>query len=192
MVTRLVENKGLDLVLRILEELLQNQVQFVVLGTGDAKYEQALEDLARRYPDKMALAKGFNEGLAHRFYAGADIFVMPSRFEPCGLSQLIALKYGTVPVVRETGGLKDTVIPFNKSTGKGNGFRFDNFNAHELLFTLQKALGLYADQKIWEKLVHNAIVSRNGWNKSAGAYVDLYRKLIPGREHHGRRSKARK
>ena len=192
MVTRLVENKGLDLVLRILEELLQNQVQFVVLGTGDAKYEQALDDLARRYPDKMALAKGFNEGLAHQFYAGADIFVMPSRFEPCGLSQLIALKYGTVPVVRETGGLKDTVIPFNKSTGKGNGFRFANFNAHELLFTLQKALGLYADQNIWEKLVHNAITSRNGWNKSAGEYVDLYRKLIPGREHHGRRSKARK
>ena len=183
MVTRLVENKGMDLVLRILEELLQTDVQFAVLGTGDLPYEQALAGLARRYPSKMALVSAFDEGLSRLFYAGADIFVMPSRFEPCGLSQLIAMRYGTIPVVRETGGLKDSVQPFNKSTGRGNGLRFSNFNAHELLCTLQKALALYADAPVWEKLVHNAITSRNGWNKSATAYADLYHNLAPQPDH---------
>jgi starch synthase len=129
--------------------------------------------LARRYPSKLALVSAFDEGLSRLFYAGGDIFVMPSRFEPCGLSQLIAMRYGTIPVVRETGGLKDSVQPFNKSTGKGNGLRFANFNAHELLFTLQKALGLYADGPVWEHLVHNAITSRNGWNKSATARMRI-------------------
>lgn len=183
MVTRLVENKGIDLVLRILDELLQNNIQFAVLGTGDDPYEKALEDFVRRYPSKVALISAFDEGLSRLFYAGSDIFVMPSRFEPCGLSQLIALRYGSIPVVRETGGLKDTVIPFNKSTNKGNGLRFTNFNAHELLYTLQHALGVYADTSVWEHLVHNAVHSRNGWNKSASEYMDLYHEVAPQPDH---------
>lgn len=178
MVSRLVEDKGLDLVTCIMDELIEEDIQLVIVGTGDWAYEDAFRNLARRYPTKVSANILFNEGLAHQVYAAADIFMMPSRYEPCGLSQLIALKYGAVPVVRETGGLKDTVIPFDKYTNQGNGLTFMNFNAHELLFTVKRALSYYADSAVWEHLVHNAMESDYGWDRSAQAYADLYHTVL--------------
>ena len=166
MITRLVEAKGLDLVMHIMDELMEEQVQLVVVGTGD---------LAWRHPGSVSVNILFNEGLARRVYAGSDMFIMPSRYEACGLSQMIAMRYGTVPVVRETGGLKDSVINFDKySTPEGNGFSFANFNAHELLFTIKRGLTCYAAKPLWEKIVYNAMHSDNSWNRSAQAYADLY------------------
>lgn len=178
MVSRLVEDKGLDLVTRIMDELVEDDVQLVIVGTGDAKYENAFRELAQRHPTKVSANILFDEGLAHRVYAASDIFLMPSRYEPCGLSQLIALKYGSIPVVRETGGLNDTVVPFDKHTGKGNGFRFPNFNAHELLFTAKRALGYYEDAAVWDHLVKNAMESDYSWKQSAQAYMNLYQAVL--------------
>ena len=178
MVSRLVEDKGMDLVLYIMDELMQEDVQLVVLGTGDAQYEDAMRGLAGRYPTKVSVNICFSEALAHQIYAGSDIFMMPSRFEACGLSQLIAMKYGTIPVVRECGGLKDTVIPFDKMSGEGNGLRFLNFNAHELLFTVKRALSYYYDATLWERLVLNAATSDYSWQQSAQQYKYLYGTLL--------------
>ena len=178
MISRLVEAKGLDLVMRIMDEVLLNDAQFVVIGTGDYEYEEGLRQLAQRYPNKVNVQIRFNEALAHKLYAASDLFIMPSRYEPCGLSQLIALKYGSVPIVRETGGLKDTVIPFDKHTNTGNGLSFPNFNAHELLFSIQRGLSFYADSSLWEPLVRNAMTSDYSWHQSANAYTDLYRRVL--------------
>ena len=178
MVSRLVEDKGMDLVTRIMDELVEDDVQLVIVGTGDWQYEEAFRDLARRYPTKVSANIMFNEGLAHRVYAAADIFLMPSRYEPCGLSQLIALRYGAVPVVRETGGLRDTVVPFDKYKNQGNGLTFPNFNAHELLFTAKTALGYYEDTALWDHIVKNAMESDYSWKRSAQAYADLYKKVL--------------
>ena len=178
MITRLVEAKGLDLVMHIMDELMEEQVQLVVVGTGDEEYADALRELAWRHPGSVSVNILFNEGLARRVYAGSDMFIMPSRYEACGLSQMIAMRYGTVPVVRETGGLKDSVINFDKySTPEGNGFSFANFNAHELLFTIKRGLTCYAAKPLWEKIVYNAMHSDNSWNRSAQAYADLYTKI---------------
>ena len=171
----LVEAKGLDLVMHIMDELMEEQVQLVVVGTGDEEYADALRELAWRHPGSVSVNILFNEGLARRVYAGSDMFIMPSRYEACGLSQMIAMRYGTVPVVRETGGLKDSVINFDKYiTPEGNGFSFANFNAHELLFTIKRGLTCYAAKPLWEKIVYNAMHSDNSWNRSAQAYADLY------------------
>lgn len=178
MVTRLVEMKGLELVARILDELLQEDIQFVMLGTGDARYEDMFRYFQHKYPEKMAARVYFDEREAHEIYAGSDIFLMPSMSEPCGISQLISLRYGTIPVVREVGGLKDTVEPYNRFTGEGNGFSFKNFNAHELLFSIKEALYLYKDKKIWNGLIESAMSSRNDWEKSANEYIELYKNLI--------------
>ena len=178
MITRLVEAKGLDLVMHIMDELMEEQVQLVVVGTGDEEYANALRELAWRHPGSVSVNILFNEGLARRVYAGADMFIMPSRYEACGLSQMIAMRYGTVPVVRETGGLKDSVINFDKyNTPEGNGFSFANFNAHELLFTIKRGLTCFAEKPLWEKIVYNAMHSDNSWNRSAQAYADLYAKV---------------
>ena len=178
MITRLVEAKGLDLVMHIMDELMEEQVQLVVVGTGDEEYADALRELAWRHPGSVSVNILFNEGLARRVYAGADMFIMPSRYEACGLSQMIAMRYGTVPVVRETGGLKDSVINFDKyNTPEGNGFSFANFNAHELLFTIKRGLTCFAEKPLWEKIVYNAMHSDNSWNRSAQAYADLYAKV---------------
>lgn len=177
-ISRLVEDKGMDLITAIMDELIEDDVQLVILGTGDQGYEDAFRDLANRYPTKVSANILFDEGLAHRIYAASDIFLMPSRYEPCGLSQLIALRYGAVPVVRETGGLRDTVIPFDKYENTGNGLTFPNFNAHELLFTVKKALGYYEDSALWANIVRNAMNSDYSWKKSAAAYLDLYQKTI--------------
>ena len=178
MVTRLVEDKGLDLVTRIMDELVDDDVQLVVVGTGDAGYENAFRELARRHPTKVSVNIMFNEALAHKVYAAADMFLMPSRYEPCGLSQLIALRYGAIPIVRETGGLKDTVHPFDKYTKQGNGLTFPNFNAHELLFTTKRAMGYYEDSALWDVLVRNAMNSDYSWDRSAEDYKNLYEKIL--------------
>lgn len=178
MVSRLVAMKGLDLVRTIIEELLQEDIQFVMLGTGDKEYEDMFLYFQNKYPEKMASRVYFNEDEAHLIYAASDIFVMPSMSEPCGISQLISLRYGTIPIVREVGGLKDTVDPYNMYTGEGNGFTFKNFNAHELLFSIKRALFLYRDKKIWNGLIKSAMNSKNNWEKSSKEYIKLYENLI--------------
>lgn len=177
MVSRLVAMKGLDLVSHILDELLQEDIQFILLGTGDKEYEDMFNHFQYKYPDKLASRIYFNAKESHIIYAGADMFIMPSMAEPCGISQLISLRYGTIPIVRETGGLKDTVTPYNKYTGEGNGFSFSNFNAHELLDTIKRALDLYEDNRKWLKLVEQAMDSKNDWEKSSLEYIDLYKKI---------------
>ncbi|BAC12365.1 bacterial glycogen synthase [Oceanobacillus iheyensis HTE831] len=177
MVTRLVEQKGIHLVQRILEEFLQEDIQLIVLGNGEQEFEYYFKDIEYRYPDKMITHLHFNESLARRLYASADFLLMPSKFEPCGLSQLIALQYKTVPIVRETGGLKDTIIAFNEITGEGNGFRFANYNAHELLHVLKYSLEIYQQPSLWSVLIKNVNKSKFSWKDSASAYADVYQQL---------------
>jgi starch synthase len=178
-ISRLTEQKGLDLVLWILGELMSQDVQLAVLGVGDQKYEDSLRSMAAYMPKKVSLSLTFSEPLSHKFYASADMILVPSLFEPCGLTQMIAMRYGTLPVVRETGGLKDSVIPYNKLTGEGNGFSFANYNAHELLFTLKDAINLYYDNpEAWNKLVENAVNSNFSWSTSAEKYAKLYGELL--------------
>lgn len=175
-ISRLVAQKGLDLIMRIAEELLQDpEVQIAVLGTGEPKYEEFFRSLSARYPGRVAAKIYFDEDLARKLYAGSDIFLMPSAFEPCGLSQLIAMRYGSLPVVRETGGLKDTVTPYNKFTGDGTGFSFVNYNAHELMDTIWRAVATFRHEKAtWEKLMQNAMSYDSSWERSAGEYMSLY------------------
>ena len=178
MITRLVEQKGLDLVAAVIHEILQMNIQMVVLGTGDAQYENMLREVAYTYPDKMITIIDFNEDLSRKIYAASDMFLMPSKFEPCGLSQMIAMRYGTVPVVRETGGLKDTVHYFDAETKEGNGFSFATYNAHDMLFTLQRAVGLYYDEpELWKTLMTNASKSNFDWKISAETYLYYYKKV---------------
>ena len=180
MVSRLVDQKGLDLLLYVLEEMLYDGMQVVILGTGDSYYERALVDIANRNPGKMCACIDFDSGLAHTIYAASDIFLMPSLFEPCGLSQLVSMAYGSVPVVRETGGLKDTVTPYNEFTGEGNGFSFANINAHEFLFITKYAADIYRHHKdVWNKLIETGMKGDYSWTKSAGEYAGLY-SLITG------------
>lgn len=179
-VTRLVEQKGLDLITHVLDELVQEDVQVIILGTGDDVYEQFFRQAALRYPEKVSTHITFNEGFARRIYAASDLFLMPSRFEPCGIGQLIALRYASVPIVRETGGLVDTVTPFNKETLQGNGFSFTSYNAHDFLFTIRLALTIYQDATLWSALMKNMTKSDNSWNKSARQYVDLYHSIVGG------------
>lgn len=181
-VSRLVESKGLDLITWKLEELMQEDVQLVVLGAGDWHYENVLNHLVARYPQKAAVWLGYNDRLARRIYAGSDIFLMPSRFEPCGLSQLLALRYRSIPVVRETGGLKDTVLSYNEDTGEGNGFSFTHFNADDYWYTLKRALRFYRDDAAWRRIVENAGKEDYSWSRSAKAYTALYDQLLASRK----------
>ncbi|MCC5911154.1 MAG: glycogen synthase GlgA [Clostridiaceae bacterium] len=177
-VSRLVEQKGLDLVEHVLEEIVQLNVQLVILGTGDHKYEELFRNLAAKYPDKVSINLSFDNGLAHGIYAASDLFLMPSLFEPCGLGQLIALRYGSLPIVRETGGLKDTIKSYNEATEEGNGFSFSNYNAHDMLHTIKRALGFYENKEVWNKIVKDAMGSDVSWQQSAEKYKKLYRKLV--------------
>ncbi|AET67876.1 glycogen/starch synthase, ADP-glucose type [Desulfosporosinus orientis DSM 765] len=179
MVSRLVDQKGFDLLAHVMEQLLELDLEMVILGTGDQRYEEMLESFAAEYPDKLAVRLEFSEVLAHQIYAGTDMFLMPSKFEPCGIAQMIAMRYGSVPIVRETGGLKDTVVPYNKYTGTGNGFSFANYNAHELLFTVQRALEIYKNNKpVWAGIRQEAMNRDFSWNRSAGEYMGIYRRLL--------------
>ena len=182
MVSRLAAHKGFDLVRRVIEEILtRNRVQIALLGTGDWDLEAFFADLAWRYPDQFCAKLEFNKALAKNFYAGADMFLMPSKSEPCGLAQMIASRYGTVPIVRETGGLCDTIRPYNRFTGEGNGFTFTNYNAHEMMGVLENALTLYGDTEKWNALVSRVMSVDFSWNTSAEKYIKLYRSMI-GRE----------
>ncbi len=177
-VSRLVEPKGMDLVVRMMDEILQHEdIQLVVLGTGEKRYEDWFKGLARRYPKKVSVNIYFSNELAQRIYAGADIFLMPSNYEPCGIGQLIALRYGTIPVVRQTGGLKDTVQQYNKYTQEGNGFVFENYNAHEMMYALKRALSFYGNYEIWHKIQLNAVQADYSWKRSAKEYEALYERL---------------
>lgn len=176
-ISRLVDMKGLDIVEHILDELLQEDIQIIILGTGDRKYEDMFKYFQEKYPKKLVANLYFSESEAHKIYAGSDIFLMPSMVEPCGLSQLIALRYGTVPVVREVGGLKDTVIPYNKYTDEGNGFTFRNYNAHELLFKIKEALNIYReDKETWKNLILRGMSADHSWESSSKEYIKLYNK----------------
>ena len=177
MVSRLVSHKGLDLVKAVLDELLSTtDVQLVVLGTGDWEYENFFREIEARYPGKVGLRIAFIPDLARKIYAGCDMFLMPSKSEPCGLSQMLALRYGTLPIVRETGGLKDSIT--DSGDGKGNGFTFKSYNAHDMLDAIRRSLGAYSDKKYWASLVERALECDNSWGRSARAYMRLYRETI--------------
>ncbi|WP_223595798.1 glycogen synthase GlgA [Neobacillus bataviensis] len=184
MISRLTKQKGLDLIKCVLREILQEDIQVIILGTGDYDNEEHLRQAARVYPEKLKVHTGFDEGLAHKLYAAADLFLMPSLFEPCGLGQLIAMKYGAIPIVRETGGLNDTVKSWNEVTGEGNGFSFSNFNAHDMLYTIRRALSFYHDRETWESLVKQAMEMDYSWAQSAFSYNQLYAELITRSETH--------
>lgn len=179
MITRLVEQKGIDLVANVIHEILQMDLQLVILGTGDSAYEDLLRSVAYNYPDKMITIIDFDESFSRRIYAASDFFLMPSKFEPCGLSQMIAMRYGAIPIVRETGGLKDTITCFNPETRKGNGFGFATYNAHDMLFTIQRALALYTETPtLFKTLVRNAFNTHFDWKLSADTYLTHYKKLM--------------
>lgn len=180
MVTRLTRQKGMDLVTYALDRILSGGVQVAVLGTGDTEYENALRYFEGKYPGTMAARIQFDPALSQRMYAGADLFLMPSLFEPCGLSQMIAMRYGTLPIVRETGGLKDTVIPYNQYTGEGTGFSFTHFNGDEMADAVFRAARLFWDNRdAFNGLVENAMKADSSWKRSADAYIALYHNLHP-------------
>ncbi len=179
MVSRLVGHKGFDLVKFAFEELMQSEIQFVILGSGEWVFESFFDEMAQKYSGKFAFRNGFIPELAHKIYAGSDIFLMPSKSEPCGLAQMIALRYGTIPVVRETGGLKDTIT--DCGDGKGNGFTFKTYNAGDMTAAIYRALSMYYDRKDeWDKLVIRAMECDNSWKKSANEYLKIYKALIKG------------
>lgn len=177
-ISRLVDQKGFDLIAEAMGELMSLDIQIVVIGTGEARYEEMFRHTAWCNPTKMSANITFNNDLAHKVYAASDIFLMPSMFEPCGLSQLISFAYGTIPLVRETGGLRDTVTPYNKFTGEGNGFSFYAYNAHDMVNTLRMALELFADKSVWDPLVKRALKQDFSWKESAAKYQELYNNLI--------------
>ena len=179
MVTRLVSHKGLDLCKAVLDELLATtDIQLVVLGSGDYQYEEFFRGLAARYPEQVGLCLGFVPDLARKIYAGSDLFLMPSKSEPCGLSQMVALRYGTIPIVRETGGLRDSVT--DSGDGEGNGFVFSSYNAHDMLHAIRRACEGYADKDGWQILVKRAMDSDNSWGKSANEYIRMYKEVLKG------------
>ena len=171
MITRLVSHKGLDLVKEVIEQALRQDIQFVLLGTGDSMYENYFSDLARRYQGKVVSIISFNSDLSRKIYSGADIFLMPSKSEPCGLSQMIASRYGTVAIVRETGGLRDSITPYGAG---GNGFTFHDYNAYDMLYVINEAIGVYHNKDEWKRLMHKAMTTDFTWAKSAKYYEGLY------------------
>ncbi len=183
-VTRLASQKGIDLLESVIPQLMELDLQLVVLGTGESQHEANLEALRARYPDRFGLRIGFDEGLAHRIEGGADIFVMPSRYEPCGLSQLYSLRYGAVPVVTKTGGLADTVIPWNPESmrsGRATGFHIAEVTAESLLKSLRQAIELYRDQASWRQLTQAGMKSDFSWKRSARTYLELFKAVVSER-----------
>ncbi|WP_432664629.1 glycogen synthase GlgA [Wukongibacter baidiensis] len=178
MVTRLVGAKGIDLIIDIIDELMSKNIQLVILGKGDPIIESKLKSFAKKYSSKLSVNILYDESLAHKIYAASDMFLMPSMFEPCGLAQLIALRYGTIPIVRETGGLKDTVKNYDEVTREGNGFSFSKCNSQEMFYAINRALKLYEEKGIWNRIIKNGMKEDNSWEKSAKIYKKLYEKLI--------------
>lgn len=177
-ISRLTSQKGFDLLEQALPKLMNSNVQLVILGTGEAKYHQMLKQLAQKYPSEMGLALAFDNNLAHLIEAGSDFFLMPSRYEPCGLNQMISMKYGTIPIVRATGGLDDSITNFDPKSGKGTGFKFTEYKAEELLGAIDRAMGIFKQPKFFERIVQNAMAEDFSWDRSAREYQALYQKLV--------------
>jgi len=182
MVSRLVDQKGVDLLAEALERLLALDLRLVILGSGDARYEQRFTELAQMYPERVGVRLGFDDSLAHQIQAGSDCMLMPSRYEPCGLTQLYSLRYGTIPIVRATGGLKDTVVPFDPATGQGTGFVFQEPSAAALLEAVRTAVAVSADREAWQWLMRNAMAQDFSWARSAVRYLHLYRRIVAARQ----------
>ena len=178
MISRLDSQKGLDLLIAILNKLMSLNIGLVILGAGHEMVERKIQSAAKRHTGRLGIHIGFNEPLAHRIMAGADMFLIPSRYEPCGLTQMYALKYGTVPIVRATGGLEDTIVEFDPETGKGNGFKFEAYESKVFLDAIHKAITFYRDTKIWRTIQKNGMKEDFSWKQSAIKYMDLYRSLI--------------
>lgn len=184
MVGRLSSQKGLDLVDHVIGQIMEENVQLVVLGMGESRYVNLFSWAEQQYPGRVAARFQMDHQLAHRIYAGADMFLMPSQFEPCGLSQMIALRYGCVPIVRETGGLRDTVLSYNHYNNAGNGFTFFNYNAHDMLFTIRRALRYYHEHPdVWHELQSRGMNGDYSWNASAETYLSLYMSILPGAQN---------
>ena len=177
-VGRLAHQKGFDILAEKINEICSMNLQFVLLGTGDEVYHKLMHDIAKKYPKKTSINIKFDAILAKRIYAGSDMFLMPSRYEPCGLGQLISLRYGTIPIVRKTGGLADTITEFNIQTQEGNGFIFEEYSAEELLNAIKRALDVYKDRKLWLNLVKKAMEYDFSWDSSAKEYIKLYKKVV--------------
>ena len=179
MVTRLAGHKGIDILCYVLRRLLEREVQLVIVGTGEAKYEHALLSVANEYPGKFSMNLRFDPALASRVYAGSDIYLMPSKSEPCGLSQLIAMHYGTIPIVNATGGLKDTVLPFNPETGEGRGYTFQSYNGDDFLGAIDRALGdYYENRAAWDQLAKNDMAVDFSWKQPAQKYMEMYESVL--------------
>ena len=177
-VSRLTDQKGFDLIAHVMDEICEEDVQLVVLGTGDEKYENMFRHYAWKYPEKVSANIFYSDALSHKIYGSCDAFLMPSLFEPCGLSQMISMRYGSLPLVRETGGLKDTVPAYNPATGEGVGFSFTNYNAHEMMNTINYAKDVYYNRKReWNKLVERGMAVDYSWPASARKYEALYQKM---------------
>jgi starch synthase len=180
-ISRLADQKGFDILTQISDQLLSLDLQMIILGTGEEKYHQLFQKMAKKYPEKISVNLRFDDPLAHLIEAGADMFLMPSRYEPCGLNQLYSLKYGTAPIVRETGGLADTIQDYDPDTGEGTGFVFKNYDSDELLDAIKKALRVYQDKEAWTKLMKNGMQKDFSWEASAKKYEDLYQKALQKR-----------
>lgn len=175
LISRLTNQKGLDLITEVIDDMMSHDIQFVLLGSGDKYYEDFFKQVKERYPDKMGLNLGFNAALAQKIYASCDMFLMPSRYEPCGLGQIISLRYGTIPIVRATGGLADTIDDYSVETGKGNGFSFKEYSSKELIKTIERAIDVYNNNPdAWKSLVQTALKADFSWGKSADKYIELY------------------
>ncbi len=177
LISRLVDQKGLDILLEGLDEIMALDLEFIILGTGDEKYHIALKEMVNKYPNKLRAHIMFDPHLARKIYAGVDFFLMPSKFEPCGLGQLISLRYGTVPVVRKTGGLADTVIPFDPEKGEGNGIVFEKYSKEALVDAIRKAVELYKNPEKMKICQKNGMTADYSWNRSANEYIELYKKV---------------
>ena len=180
-ISRLADQKGFDLLAEILEDLFKLDLGFVLLGTGDQKYHDLFTRIGLKYPQKAGIRIAYDDRLAHKIEAGADLFLMPSRYEPCGLNQIYSLRYGTIPVVRATGGLDDTIVHYDPLTGTGNGFKFIRYDAKELLQQIDAAIGFYHQPEHWNRLLRNAMSADFSWARSAVSYVELYRKALQKR-----------
>jgi starch synthase len=176
-VSRFAAQKGFDLIAQIMDRLAREEMIMVVLGSGDKQYEEMFARLARQFPAKVALKVAYDNAIAHKIEAGADMFLMPSRYEPCGLNQIYSLKYGTVPIVRATGGLDDTIEPWDARSGKGTGFKFTEYNGESLLLTIKGALQAFRDQTSWQVLMRNGMNKDFSWNASAREYGKVYERV---------------
>ncbi len=177
-ISRLADQKGFDLLAEIIDELFTLDVGFILLGTGEQKYHDLFNQIAGKYPGKAGIRIAYDDRLAHKIEAGADIFLMPSKYEPCGLNQIYSLKYGTIPVVRATGGLDDTIVDYDPATGKGNGFKFFRYDAEECLGKIKTAISFYHRPEHWRQLLRNAMTADFSWQRSAEAYLQLYQRAL--------------